>query len=264
MRTVALAGTDQSRCGDGVEPRYGEVVGRDQVVLRRQCVPNGGCVRGRGSRRPAPLRAATGQNQPARHSQQGPAGELHPVILGGEEQAQPTRPGQPVPQRQPNSAEVDAVAAVSTQRVFDALEPVLTAAGYDLEDVSVSAAGRRSVVRVVVDRDGGVDLDAVADVSRAVSEVLDDSDVMGAASYVLEVSSPGVDRPLTQPRHWRRATGRLVSVTVGDAGTVRGRVRAADEAGVTLDVDGDEQRVAFDQLGQGHVQIEFAREDSTP
>lgn len=155
------------------------------------------------------------------------------------------------------------MAAVSTQRVYDALEPIVTAAGYDLEDVSVTAAGRRSVVRVVVDRDGGLDLDAIADISRAVSEALDGSDVMGPASYVLEVTSPGVDRPLTQPRHWRRAAGRLVSVAVTDEGSFQGRVRDADDRAVTFDVDGDVRSVAFDQLGPGHVQVEFSREEST-
>ena len=155
------------------------------------------------------------------------------------------------------------MAAVSTQRVYDALEPVVSAAGYDLEDVSVSAAGRRSVVRVVVDRDGGIDLDAVAEVSRAVSEALDSSDVMGAASYVLEVTSPGVDRPLTQPRHWRRAAGRLVNVAVTDEGNVQGRVRDADDSTVTFDIDGDVRSVAIDRLGPGHVQVEFSRGEST-
>ena len=150
------------------------------------------------------------------------------------------------------------MAAVSTQRVHGALEPVVNAAGYDLEDVSVSVAGRRSVIRVVVDRDGGIDLDAVADVSRALSSALDQSDVMGSSSYVLEVTSPGVDRPLTQPRHWRRAIGRLVTVAVCDAGSITGRVRDADEAEVTLEVDGDSQRVSYDRLGPGHVQVEFS------
>jgi ribosome maturation factor RimP len=155
------------------------------------------------------------------------------------------------------------MSAVSTQRVYDALEPLVTAAGYDLEDVSVTAAGRRSVVRVVVDRDGGIDLDAVADVSRVVSEALDDSDVMGAASYGLEVTSPGVDRPLTLPRHWRRAVGRLVTVGVGAGGSIRGRVRAADDVAITLDVEGDLQQHSLDALGPGHVQVEFAREESS-
>ena len=91
------------------------------------------------------------------------------------------------------------------------LAPVVEGLGLDLEDVEVTAAGRRRRVCVVVDRDGGIDLDAVADVSKSVSDVLDASDALGSAPYVLEVTSPGVDRPLTQPRHWRRARGRLVS-----------------------------------------------------
>jgi len=153
------------------------------------------------------------------------------------------------------------VAAVSRQRICDALQPVVAAAGYDLEDVSVTAAGRRSVVRVIVDRDGGVDLDDVAEVSRAVSSELDRSDAMGDSPYVLEVSSPGVDRPLTDPRHWRRAAGRLVRVAVTESGQVTGRVSAADDDEVTLEVDGDTRTFGYADLGPGHVQVEFARED---
>jgi ribosome maturation factor RimP len=144
-----------------------------------------------------------------------------------------------------------------------ALEPVVTEAGYDLEDVAITAAGRRSVVRVIVDRDGGLDLDAVADISRVVSEFLDADDVMGAAPYTLEVSSPGVDRPLTEPRHWRRAAGRLVQASLRDAGTLTGRVSAADDGGVTFDVAGAERVVGYDALGPGRVQVEFNREEAS-
>jgi ribosome maturation factor RimP len=150
------------------------------------------------------------------------------------------------------------MAAVSRDRVRDALHPAVTRAGFDLEDLSVGVAGRRQIVRVVVDRDGGVDLDAVAEVSRVVSTVLDDSEVMGAASYTLEVTSPGVDRPLTQPRHWRRAAGRLVA-----AGNVTGRVVEADDGGVTLDVAGAKKRFGYDEIGAGRVQVEFARAAKT-
>src|SRR6266487_3252309 len=97
---------------------------------------------------------------------------------------------------------------------------------------------RRRLVRVIVDGDGGVSLDAVAEVNQAVSAALDEADVMGSAPYVLEVSSPGVDRPLTEPRHWRRAAGRLVKVKVAGEGTITGRVLAAGDSGVTLDLDG--------------------------
>ena len=146
------------------------------------------------------------------------------------------------------------MAAVSRERVHTALEPVVAAAGFDLEDVAVSTAGRRSVIRVIVDRDGGLDMDAVAAVSRVVSDTLDSTNVTGDGPYTLEVTSPGVDRPLTQPRHWRRAAGRLVV-----AGDVRGRVVSADDDGVTLLVDGTERRVPYADLPAGHVQIEFDR-----
>ena len=90
----------------------------------------------------------------------------------------------------------------------------------DLESIRVTAAGRRRLLRVVVDSDHGVSLDDAAAVSRQLSAALDSVAVMGDFPYTLEVSSPGVDRPLTDPRHWRRAAGRLVQVTAADAGAL--------------------------------------------
>jgi ribosome maturation factor RimP len=139
------------------------------------------------------------------------------------------------------------------------LDPVVTARGFDLEDVVLTPAGKRRMLRVVVDKDGGVDLDDIATVSSAVSVTLDESDVMGAVPYVLEVTSPGVDRPLTQPRHWRRAVKRLVQVAIAGVGDRTGRVVSADDAGVLLDIDGAEQLVQWADLGNGRVQIEFNR-----
>jgi ribosome maturation factor RimP len=106
----------------------------------------------------------------------------------------------------------------------------------------------------VVDRDGGIDLDAVAEVSRVVSQQLDGDEDAFAGPYVLEVTSPGVDRPLTEPRHWRRASGRLVKVVVGDE-TITDRVTAVTDRGVQL----GERDVAWAELGKGHVQVEFSR-----
>lgn len=142
-------------------------------------------------------------------------------------------------------------------RVKTLLAPVVAAAGYDLEDVELTPAGNRRVLRVVVDRDGGIDLDAVADVARLVDTAMEEADVLGGAPYVLEVTSPGVDRPLTEARHWRRAVSRLVEVTVNDGAAVRGRVLAADDASVELEVSGQPQRFALGDLGKGKVQVEF-------
>jgi ribosome maturation factor RimP len=139
------------------------------------------------------------------------------------------------------------------------LEPVAAKAGYDVEGVDVVPAGRRKVLRVVVDRDGGVDLDAVAVASREFEAALDAAAVMGDAPYVLEVTSPGVDRPITKARHWQRAIGRLVEVSLHDGSTVRGRVTAVDEQRVTFDVDGAERVIALSDLGSGRMQLEFER-----
>ena len=137
------------------------------------------------------------------------------------------------------------------------LEPVVTEAGLDLEAVEVTPAGRRRVLRVVVDRDGGIDLDGIADVSNAVSEALDSSDVMGGQAYVLEVTSPGTDRPLTEPRHWRRAVGRLVKVDLGDGTTRTERVQnAGDDA---ADLEGGPVR--YSDVRRARVEVEFARID---
>jgi ribosome maturation factor RimP len=156
------------------------------------------------------------------------------------------------------------------------LEPVVRAAGMDLESVRISPAGRRRLLRLVVDADGGVGLDAIAEISREVSARLDASGAMGEVPYTLEVSSPGVDRPLTEPRHWRRAQGRLVSAPLAVAGgddpgragaprrppTFQGRILVAGETSVTLDIDGDQVELDYVELGPGQVQVEFGRADA--
>jgi len=153
-------------------------------------------------------------------------------------------------------------AGESRRRLVDALTPVVVDLGFDLEDVQVSTIGRRSVVRVVVDGDSGVDLDSVAEVSRALSDVLDgDREAGFSGPYVLEVSSPGVDRPLTEPRHWRRSVGRLVQVQV-DGQPVTARVEGVEESGVRLDFAGRSRVVDWPSLGEGRVQIEFNRKGS--
>jgi ribosome maturation factor RimP len=152
--------------------------------------------------------------------------------------------------------------------VQEIIEPVLTDAGYDLEDLAVRQTGRRHQLRITVDGDGGVSLDVIADLSRAVADALDAAEAGGQevipGEYQLEVSSPGVDRPLTQPRHWRRAVGRMVSVKAG-GGMVTGRLTAADAAGVTLEIAEKKavrtQTYPLAELGPGHVQIEFHRLD---
>lgn len=138
------------------------------------------------------------------------------------------------------------------------LAPVVEQEGYDLEDLVVTPAGKRRLVRLTVDRDGGVSLDQCADVSRAVSAALDTADdLLGPQPYVLEVSSPGVSRPLRLPRHWRRNLGRLVRVTRQDGSTVTGRLSTCDDDEAVLALEGDEVRLRLDQVASAVVQVEM-------
>ncbi|HYF74821.1 MAG TPA: ribosome maturation factor RimP, partial [Nocardioides sp.] len=119
--------------------------------------------------------------------------------------------------------------------------------------------GKRRILRVAVDKDGGVTLDEVAEATREVNRVLDGSEVMGEQPYTLEVTSRGVDRPLTLPRHWRRNARRLVKVTFADGKSVTGRVLESDDEKVTLDVSGTRQDVAYAEVKKALVQVEFNR-----
>ena len=109
-------------------------------------------------------------------------------------------------------ARARAAAGASADELRGLLEPVATAAGFELDALDVRSAGRRHTVRMVVDSDTGASLDDIARLSRAASDVLDSNEHLVGGSYTLEVTSPGVDRPLTLPRHWRRARLRLVTV----------------------------------------------------
>jgi ribosome maturation factor RimP len=190
-----------------------------------------------------------------------PGGQRHAPRPGQPQPGQP-QPGQHRPRQAVKRAGEVGGRPVDEGSVADVIRPVIAAAGMDLESVRVSAAGRRRLLRVVVDSDQGVSLDDAAAISRKLSAVLDAAPVMGDFPYTLEVSSPGVDRPLTDPRHWRRAVGRLVQVTAADVGPISGRVLAADVDEVTLDVGGDRRRFGYAALGAGAVQVEFGRPQS--
>lgn len=139
------------------------------------------------------------------------------------------------------------------------MRPVVEQTGFDLEALAVSQAGRRSVLKVVVDSDTGVSLDDIATVSRAVSTALDEGDDgFGSAPYTLEVTSPGVDRPLTEQRHWRRAIGRLVEWADGDR-KVQGRVLGVDGDRVTIETEGGTAEHHREAISPARVQVEFSK-----
>ncbi len=147
-------------------------------------------------------------------------------------------------------------------RLAEALAGPLGTVGLDVEAIELTSAGKRRLLRVAVDKDGGVTMDDIAEATKEVSRVLDTGDVMGEQPYTLEVSSPGTDRPLTLPRHWRRNRGRLVKVTDHGGRTVTGRIMDSDEQRAVLDVDGSSQEVALADVARARIQIEFNRKES--
>lgn len=145
-------------------------------------------------------------------------------------------------------------------------QEVVAEAGFDLEDLSVANAGRRRLVQVIIDGDDGVPLDAAAAVSRALSAALDaaeerDAAAFGGSPYTLEVTSPGIGRPLTEPRHFHRARGRLVSLMTADGRSMDGRLLGVTDTGVDLltGKSGTEHRhLAFGEISRAKVEVDFS------
>jgi len=152
-------------------------------------------------------------------------------------------------------------AAPTPDSVEQVLRPTAAELGLDLEHLAVSPAGRRRLLRITVDKDGGVTLDDVAEATRTFSSALDATDVMGEQAYTLEVTSPGLDRPLTSARHWRRNVGRLVKVTTADGETL-GRILDCDDAQFRIDVNGSAHTMSYTDVTKARVQVEFNRKES--
>ena len=156
---------------------------------------------------------------------------------------------------------------MDANRISTVLEPVLAAHDLELETIEIQPAGRRTLVRVVVDGDGpeghGPGLDDIAEATQSVSAALDESDVTGTGPYTLEVSSRGVSRPLTLPRHWRRNQDRLVKVNLtDDEEAVTGRIVEVDDEQATLDVAGERRAIPYTAVAKALVQVEFNRKES--
>ncbi len=150
---------------------------------------------------------------------------------------------------------------LSQEQLTEFLEPVVGSCGIELDDLRVVKAGNRRILEVVVDGDEGIDLDKVAEVSRAISEALDENPDMGEQTYTLEVSTRGVGTPLTKPAHWRRNVGRLVSVT-GDAVNASGRIISFEEPMVTLNVKGQMRNFDINTISRALIEVEFNRKET--
>lgn len=165
-----------------------------------------------------------------------------------------------------------------TARVVGVVTPLLAGLSLVLEDVTLTPAGKRRLVRVSLDRDtAGLDpddhtstvaplsLDEVADATRAISSALDEAEPLGNTPYVLEVTSPGLGRPLTLPRHFRRNVGRLLELTLTDGTSVAGRLVAATPERLTVrTADGVRRELAFAEVTRARVRVEFGHPDDDP
>ncbi|GHF01836.1 ribosome maturation factor RimP [Streptomyces longispororuber] len=161
------------------------------------------------------------------------------------------------------------MSTTQSERLRELLEPLVSSQDLDLEEIEVASVGRKRVLRVVVDSEDGVDLDKVADVSRALSAKLDETDAMGEGEYTLEVGSPGAERPLREQRHYARAVGRLARIQLAEGGELVARVTAVDDQGVDLQVPGVKgrkptaRRLAFGDIAKARVEVEFSRKDDS-
>jgi len=147
---------------------------------------------------------------------------------------------------------------IPVSELTELLDPVVSAFAFDLDDVEITRSGGQRILDVTIDGDSGVNLDEVAEVSRAISEFLDNSDAMGDEPYVLEVGTRGVTKPLTKPIHWTRNIGRLVNVA-GDAINAVGRIVEFDEPNVTLDIKGKSRIISINEISRAHIEVEFKK-----
>lgn len=148
-----------------------------------------------------------------------------------------------------------------TDRLDTMVARCMSDLGFDVEALELTPAGKHRVLRIAIDQDGGVTIDDISSATRAISAELDDTDVMGQLPYTLEVTSRGLDRPLTLARHWRRNNGRLVSAQLADGSTVDGRIGDSDSDGVDISTAHGVQRLAYADVAKALVQIELKRKD---
>ncbi|MHB9854039.1 ribosome maturation factor RimP [Streptomyces krungchingensis] len=159
------------------------------------------------------------------------------------------------------------MSTTQSERLRELLEPLVGSQGLDLEEIAVDSVGRKRVLRVVVDSDSGADLDQIADVSRALSAKLDETDAMGEGEYTLEVGTPGAERELTEHRHYVRATDRLVKFQLTEGGELVARILKVDDDGLDVEVPGVKGRkptarhLAFGDVAKARVQVEFNRKN---
>ena len=142
------------------------------------------------------------------------------------------------------------------------LTPAVTRAGFVLEEVTVTPVGKRRLVAVVVDcEDRNPSLDEVTIVSKEVSAILDNYTQMGEMPFTLEVTTPGIDRPLTLGRHWKKNIGRLVKITPKTGEKYIGRIASVKDNAVTIEIKGKESEISFAEISRAQIEVEFNRKE---
>ena len=147
----------------------------------------------------------------------------------------------------------------TTEELSNHIGAALLPLGVELDDLTLTKAGNRRVLDVVIDSDDAIDLDRLAEISRAISESLDESDIMGTAPYVMEVGTRGVGRPLTKPAHWRRNVGRIVKLS-GDAVNAAGRIVSFEDPTVVVNIKGQPRKFDINTISRAVIDVEFSRQ----
>jgi ribosome maturation factor RimP len=139
------------------------------------------------------------------------------------------------------------------EQVLAVITPAIESLGFYIEDINISSAGKRSMLTVIVDGDTHLSLDQVTVATKAISEIVENLPTLGNNPFTLEVTSPGLDRPLTKPRHWRKNKDRLIKIVLTDGKEVSGRIKDSNEASATV----DEQVINFADIKRATLEVEF-------
>jgi len=140
--------------------------------------------------------------------------------------------------------------------IFDKITPIVNKLNFELEEVILKSAGKNTIVQVLVDKDSGITLDEVANLSTKLSDFFDENSLMGDKTFTLDVGSPGIDRPLTKLRHWKKNLGRLVKVH-SKTNVFEGRIKDVEELHVQLEIKGKLQTFQYPDIDKAIIQVEF-------
>ncbi len=142
------------------------------------------------------------------------------------------------------------------EQVLAVITPAIESLGFYVEDITITSAGKRSMLTVIVDGDTHLSLDQVTVATKAISEIVENLPTLGNNPFTLEVTSPGLDRPLTKPRHWRKNQDRLIKIVLTDGKEIKGRIKDSNETSVTV----NDQTINFADIKRATLEVEFKKE----